>query len=247
MTRRPALFAFLFSCILLQALAGPQAWAAAPLRASTLLEQDPATTVAERVLREAYRRIGLELQVLAMPGERSLVSANLGDTDAELYRRAGIDKAYPQLLMVPVPLLTYEIVVFTKATSFTVEGWESLRPYRLGFVKGIKIVEEMTAGMKQEPVATMQQAFTKLDLERSDLVLANRASGLAALHALPGIKGVRVLSPPLASFPVYHYLNKRHEALLPRLTAALREMERERLIQRIQDEELARHADALMR
>ena len=28
------------------------------LRASTLPEQDPATTVAERVLREAYRRIG---------------------------------------------------------------------------------------------------------------------------------------------------------------------------------------------
>ncbi|MDM4766200.1 transporter substrate-binding domain-containing protein [Pelomonas sp. SE-A7] len=216
------------------------------MRSSTLLEQDPATTVAERVMREAYRRLGLELQVQAMPGERSLISANSGETDAELYRRAGIDRLYPQLLQVPVPLLTYEIVVFTKSRPFAIEGWESLRPYRLGYVKGIKIVEEMTAGMKQEPVATMQQAFVKLDLGRTDLVLANRASGLAALHGLP-INGVRVLSPPLATFPVFHYLNKRHEALLPRLTATLREMERERFIRQVQEEELARYAEAVTR
>lgn len=211
---------------------------AAVIRASTLLEPDPATTVAERVMREAYRRLGLGLEVLSLPGERSLLSANSGEHDAELYRKAGIEQAYPNLLMVPVPLQTYEIVAFSKAVApFVLKGWESLRPYRLGYVKGIKIIEERTAGMQTETVATMLQAFTKLELGRTDLVLANRVSGLATLraHRFPGVSA---LAPPLASFPVFHYLHRRHRELLGPLTAVLREMERERFISRVQDDVL---------
>lgn len=212
---------------------------AAVIRASTLLEPDPATTVAERVMREAYRRLGLGLEVLSLPGERSLLSANSGEHDAELYRKAGIEQSYPNLLMVPVALQTYEIVAFTKSVPpFVLKGWESLRPYRLGYVKGIKIIEERTAGMQAETVATMLQAFTKLELGRTDLVLANRVSGLATLkaHRLPG---VMVLAPPLASFPVFHYLHRRHRALLAPLTAVLRDLERERFIARVQEDVLA--------
>ena len=213
------------------------------MRISTLLEQDPATQVAERVLREAYRQLGRELQVQSMPGERSLISANVGDTDGELYRRAGIDRLYPNLLMVPVPLLQYEIVVFTRRWNFKVQGWESLRPYRLGFVKGIKIIEENTRGMQLETVATLQQAFVKMELDRTDLVLSNRLSGLASLRQ-HRFQGVQQLQPPLAAFPVFHYLNKKHEALLAPLGEALRELERSGFIRRIGDEVAAQYRDA---
>jgi polar amino acid transport system substrate-binding protein len=218
-------------------LAGPLR-AQATMQISTLLEHDPATTVAERVLTEAYKRMGINLKVLYLPGERSLVNANNGETDGELYRRAGIEQGYPNLLRVPVALMTYEIVAFARKPELQVQGWDSLRPYRLGFVKGIKIVEEKTQHMKVESVATMHQAFSKLELDRTDLVLSNRVSGLAALSALK-FTDIHALSPPLASFPVYHYLNKRYEALLPRLTAVLREMERDKLIAGIQQEMLS--------
>lgn len=224
---------------LLGMLASPAQAQSVVMRVSTLLEPDPATTVAERVMREAYRRLGLGLEVLSLPGERSLLSANAGECDAELYRKAGIGQAYPNLLMVPVPLQTYEIVAFSKSVPpFVLKGWESLRPYRLGYVKGIKIIEEHTAGMQAETVATMLQAFTKLELGRTDLVLANRVSGLATLraHRFPG---VAVLAPPLASFPVFHYLHRRHRDLLAPLTAVLRDLERERFIARVQDDVLA--------
>ncbi|MBB4844181.1 polar amino acid transport system substrate-binding protein [Paucibacter oligotrophus] len=217
----------------------PQSARAQPLmRISTLLEGDPATLIAERVMREAYLRLGIALEVQAMPGERSLISANSGETDGELYRKMGIDKSYPQLIRVPVPLQTYEIVVFTKLEPFKVEGWESLRPYKIGFVKGIKIIEEKTLGMQAESVATMHQAFTKLDRGRSELVLANRVTGLASLRAHQ-FQGVKVLLPPLASFFVYHYLNKKHAALVPKLSEVLKHMEQERTLQRIKEDVLA--------
>ncbi|MGM9515367.1 substrate-binding periplasmic protein [Roseateles sp. DB2] len=235
-TRRLAVLA-LTCCSPSLALAGEP-----PLRISTLLEQDPATQVAERVLREAYRQLGRELQVLSMPGERSLLSANTGETDGELYRRAGIDTLYPNLLRVPVELLQYEIVVFSRRWNFKVQGWDSLRPYRLGFVKGIKIIEENTKGMQLEPVATLQQAFVKMELDRSDLVLSNRLSGLASLRQ-HGVQGVVQLQPPLATFPVFHYLHRRHEALLAPLTQALRELERSGFIRRTGEEVALQYRD----
>lgn len=230
--------------VLALACCPPLALAVEPaLRVSTLLEQDPATQVAERVLREAYHQLGRELQVQGMPGERSLISANTGETDGELYRKAGIDQLYPNLLRVPVALLQYEIVVFSRRWNFKVQGWESLKPYRLGFVKGIKIIEENTRGMQLEPVATLQQAFVKMDLDRSDLVLSNRLSGLASLRQ-HGIHGVAQLQPPLAAFPVFHYLHRRHEDLVAPLTQALRELERSGFIRRTSEELAAQYRDA---
>lgn len=208
------------------------------MRVSTLLEEDPATLIAERVMREAYLRLGIALEVEAMSGERSLISANSGETDGELYRKIDVDKVYTNLVRIPVALQTYEVVVFTKGESFKVEGWDSLRPYKIGFVKGIKIIEEKTIGLHAESVATMHQAFTKLDRGRTDLVIANRITGLASVRAHQ-FHGVKVLLPPLASFPVFHYVNRKHEALVPRLTQTLKGMEQDRTLKRIKEDVLA--------
>ncbi|XLZ68781.1 transporter substrate-binding domain-containing protein [Massilia sp. SR12] len=200
---------------------------------STLVGTDPATVIAEQIMREAYRRLGINLVLHRLPGERTLIQANEGKMDGELYRKLGMEREYPNLVIVPVPLQTYEIVIFSRGTSFVVNGWDSLRPYTLGFVRGIKIVQENTHGMKIEAVATMPQAFEKMMMGRTDLVLGNRSSGIAVIRAL-NLEGISVLEPPLASFPVYHYVHKRHEALVPELTRMLRQMQADKTIERLQ-------------
>ncbi|MTW11957.1 transporter substrate-binding domain-containing protein [Pseudoduganella eburnea] len=217
-------------CGLLPACAAAQA--SPVMNVSTLVGDDPAATVAELVLREAYRRLGRTLVVHQLPGERSLVYANDGKMDGELYRKLGLGRDYPNLLIVPVPLLTFELVIFTRGTSFVVNGWDSLRPYTLGFMRGNKIAQENTKGMKVEQVSTMQQAFEKLVMGRTDLVLGHRASGMAVVRSQK-LEGITVLEPPLASFPVYHYLNRKHEALVPELTRVLKQMQADRTIERI--------------
>jgi polar amino acid transport system substrate-binding protein len=213
------------------------AWAAAQampvMNISTLTGDDPAAVIAELVLREAYRRLGRTLVVHQLPGERSLVYANEGKMDGELYRKLGLDRDYPNLAIVPVPLLTFELVIFTRGTSFVVNGWDSLRPYTMGFVRGNKIAQENTKGMKVEQVPTMHQAFEKLMMGRTDLVLGHRASGMAVVRSQK-LEGITVLEPPLASFPVYHYVNRKHEALVPELTRVLKQMQADRTIERIQ-------------
>ena len=203
------------------------------MKISTLVGDDPAATLSEHILREAYQRLGRAVTVHRLPGERTLMYANEGRMDGELYRKLGLDREYPNLVIVPVPLQTYELVIFTRGTSFPVNGWESLRPYTLGFVRGNKIVQENTRDMKTEPVPTLSHAFEKLNMGRTDLVLGHRASGLAVVKSLQ-LDGITILEPPLASFPVYHYVNKKHAALVPELTRVLRQMQADRSMERIQ-------------
>lgn len=208
------------------------------LQISTLIEKDPATKIAERIMEIAYRRLGMSMNVHYLPGERSLRSANNGEMDAELYRKLGMDRDYPNLVIVPVPLLTYEIVIFTNGTNFVVNGWESLRPYTIGFVKGIKIIEQNTIGMKLESAPTVRQAFQKMLLGRSDIVVSNRISGQAVLDEMKQTD-ITALAPPLATFPVFHYLNKKHAALVPALTEILQKMQKDKTIESIQNAVMA--------
>lgn len=231
------------SCLTCLPIRLTQAQETVTMQISTLLEIDPATTIAERVLQEAYRRLGMSIGVIKVPGERSLFSADHGQVDGELYRKLGMEREYPNLRIVPVPLLTYEIVIFTLGTTFVVNGWDSLRPFTIGFVKGIKIIEQNTQGMKLEPTATMRQAFLKMTLGRSDIVVANRNSGLSVLKEMK-LQEVKVLEPPLATFPVFHYLHKKHEALIPKLTTVLQQMQKEKVIEKIQKAVMAEHFSA---
>ncbi|MBY0573538.1 MAG: transporter substrate-binding domain-containing protein, partial [Undibacterium sp.] len=137
-----------------------------------------------------------------------------------------------------IPLLTYEIVVFSRGTEFNVQNWNSLRPFSIGFVKGIKVLEQNTVGMRIETAASLRLAFLKMMLGRSDIVLANRLSGIFTLKQLNNTE-IKILNPPLVRFPVYHYLHRKHAALLPQLEAVLSQMQKEKRIEQIQTEVIA--------
>jgi polar amino acid transport system substrate-binding protein len=58
---------------------------------------------------------------------------------------------------------------------------------------------------------------------RVDVALAEYFDILPTLSRL-GLGEVRILSRPMASNPMYHYLNRRHADLVPRIDAVLRDM-----------------------
>ncbi|MEJ6000174.1 substrate-binding periplasmic protein [Paucibacter soli] len=193
----------------------------AVLHISTLADPEPASLASEQLLRDAYRQLGIEIRIERMPGARSLLSANSGATDGELHRKAGLEHDYPNLIRVPVALQQYELVAFARDPDLDVSDWHRLRLLRVAYVRGMRIVEEHLADMQPMPVASLTQAFQMLRRGRVDLVLANRVSGMTIAHSL-GADRVVALEPPLAAFPVFHYLNKRHAELADPLAAALR-------------------------
>lgn len=196
--------------------------------------------VSERVLSEAYARLGMSFVLEAYPGVRSLRSADSGFVDGELSRQGGLEKTHPDLVRVPVAVNQLEAVVFTRGLAFQVRGWTSLKPYRVGIRRGVAFAENGTAsaGITAQTVDGVEQLFRLLMADRVDLVVLARLNGLEAIEAL-GAKDIHPLDPPVESVPLFHYLHIHHRDLVPKLTDVLNQMAQKGRIRQIREDFIA--------
>ncbi len=74
------------------------------------------------IIKEAYKKIGINVTFIDFPGARALVMSTQGETDGEIGRMNGLDKKYPTLIKVPVIYAYMESAVFTKKLQFEVTG-----------------------------------------------------------------------------------------------------------------------------
>jgi len=178
------------------------------------------------VTREAFRRIGVEVQVVSLPAERALRLADDGRIDGEVGRVGGLEKLYPNLVRVPESVVRVELTAFSRDPAIPAE-FAALRSRAVGLVRGWKFFEQGMAGGEQVVTASdPEQLFRLLALGRVDVALYERSMGTALLMAL-GMRDVYRLEPPLARPEVYTYLHRRHAALVPQLADALRAMKRD--------------------
>lgn len=200
---------------------------------------DIESRVTQAVLKEAYKQLGISLTVTELPAERALVESNAGRSDGEVNRIEGLDAHYPNLMRVPVSVGRAEVVVFSKTAKFQVNGWDSLKPYAIGIRIGMKFVEQGSAGMNVRKTSTAESGFQDLDRGVVDVTLQLRDDGLTILHGMK-LQGITMLEPPLASIRLYHYLHKKHRALVPKITEVLRKMEAKGQIEAIRKRETNR-------
>jgi polar amino acid transport system substrate-binding protein len=175
--------------------------------------------------KEAFRRIGVEFKLVSLPSERSLHSANIGEVDGEGLRIAGLSGQYPNLVQVPERYIGISFVAFARDATIRLEqGWESLKPHRVAFINGWKMFEANASGARSvSKVDQPEQLFRMLDSGRVDIALYTRADGIALARSM-GLGAIVPIAPPLKDVDMYLYLNRKHEALAPRLAQALREM-----------------------
>lgn len=203
---------------------------------ATLMDSVPVMIISEKVLSEAYKRLGMTIAIKAFPGERALQTANAGLVDGELYRKEGIEQTYPNLIRVPVAITEGEIVVFTTGKRFPVQGWQSLLPYKVGYIRGVKVIESsLMPGTKAVPVRNITELFRLQKAGITDVVVETRTSGLKAIKALE-LKDIFILEPPLLTFKLYHYLHKKNQNLIKPLSTVLEQMEKEGVIRDIQQQ-----------
>ncbi|MES2263239.1 MAG: transporter substrate-binding domain-containing protein [Pseudomonadota bacterium] len=195
--------------------------------------------VSRQVLQEAYRHIGIDLITATAPTERSLSDSNRGLLDGQLARIAGLEEQYPNLVRIPVPIVTVDAVAFTKQARFDVKGWDSLRPYRIGIVQGQKFATNGTRGMQVVSLPSTEQLFIELDAGHIDVAVSTRIEGVLMTRQIKA-QHIILLEAPLEKIILYHYVHQRHRALVPQLTAVLDKMEKDGRIDAIRRQILAR-------
>ncbi|WP_159084820.1 substrate-binding periplasmic protein [Dongshaea marina] len=179
--------------------------------------------ISAEVLREAYAPLGIEVRLQILPPPKTLAMANSGVVDGELNRIQGVEQQYPNLLRVPVAVNYIEMMVVTNGMLFKVDGWQSLRTYRIGYKSGIKLAEQATRGMYITSYLSDKKLLHDLKSGKIDLILVGRMEALDHLARQPD-SNIKMLEPPLVKMKLYHYLNQKHRALLPEITRQLQQM-----------------------
>lgn len=179
-----------------------------------------------RALKEAYDELGIQFTLVNLPARRALKQSNRGLVDGELVRIAGIDKKFKNLIPIPIPLYDIEVVAFGNKSDISVSSWEDLTAYNIGFLAGMKIVEKNVKGSKYVAVPGMEKLLQLVDRSRVALGVLPRISLYRQVSKLK-LTGLNVIEPPLMRKPIFHYLHKKHQSLVPRLTKILQKMQRD--------------------
>ena len=196
-----------------------------PVKADTIRISSPEFPEAEavtRVLKEAYGKIGHDIELVHRPAKRSLFEVNSGLSDAELVRVIGAANEFPNLVRVPEPVFALSISVVVNTNSkLSVRSWEELGKHDVVYPRGYKILDVRTQGMNAV-LATDASAVAKLVKGgRVDVGLLITSD---AFRLSSEIGGFVVLEPPLEVVTLYHFLNVKHRRLVPALEEILIEM-----------------------
>lgn len=182
------------------------------------------TVISEVILRKAYNKLGIGIAIKEYPGERALKLANAGRVAGDVQRIDGLGEKYQNLIQVRPAINFIEGAVFSKTARITVSGWDSLKPHRIGLIRGIKFAEINTKGMKTEKVPDYENLFRMLQKGRVDIAISPRLNGHYQLKRL-GITGIHELLPPVQKFQLFHYLHKKNVNLVPKLSQVLSAMQ----------------------
>lgn len=192
---------------------------------------DPIADISSRVLTKAYQRIGLKINFIELPAERSLLKSNEGSLDGEVNRIIGMEKIYTNLILIPIPINSFVGVAFSKNHNFSVDGWDSLRPYSIAIRIGSKFAEYGTRDMNVTTFPTYDKVFELVSQDRYDICIASVVTGLFYIKK-NGLKGIKVLDPPLTNFKLYHYLHKKNKNWVAGISRSLQQMQQEGEISR---------------
>lgn len=203
------------------------------------IEKSSYATISERVLQEAYNRLGIKLVVNSLPAQRAISDANSGISDGELYRIKNIHLKYKNLLMVPIPVGIMEGVAITKNAALDISGWDDLASHRVCIRNGVKFAEAGTRNIKAHAVNSNDQLFRMLGENRCEVIIIAHLTSIPLGLNFTKREGTKIYHSVLQIYPLYHYLHKKNAKLLPSLSKVLKEMENEGVISKIRSDYIA--------
>ena len=205
--------------------------AAGPLRAQEVIRlariaDIPDQYVGGEMLRAVYAKLNIQLEFEDVPGKRALALSSAGEVDGEIQRIGTLSRDYPTLIQVRPAINYIEPAVFTAKLHFDVDGWNSIRDYSIGIVRGVGSSEAGTRGMTRVTATTsLDNLVSMLDADRFDVMVTDLFSVLVAVRKLNLQARIYPLSPPLERIRIYHYLHERHRDLVPKVGKVIEQME----------------------
>ena len=230
-------------------LHAPPAWPApaAPFVMGTIqTDETYSGKWVRKIYGEAFRRLGVRLEVTAFPTQRLSVLTDHAGVDGDVARVYGYAAAHADLVRVEEPVMEVVLALFTTDSSRVLKRLEDLPASGLRgiYLRGVAICENTL-----RPLLTPDRLTdTTEESQGLSMMLAGRADfyctsdlSMQTLLRRAEFKEVRTLRKLLVlndALAFYPYLHRKHAELAPRLAAVLKQMKAEGLIERYRLEAL---------
>jgi len=181
--------------------------------------------VASEILTELYARLGYDIEIRPMAAGRAAIESTSGQVDGDVGRIRSFNADAPDLIRVPTPFYRGYTAAFVRMDSgIDAIGKEDLPKYRVARIRGVVNTNLLTEGVERvTDFGDLETMFRFLELGRADVAVTNTIGGGITLSNL-GMTDIGPLEPPLETRDFYHFIHRRHEALVPTLDALIREM-----------------------
>jgi polar amino acid transport system substrate-binding protein len=198
-----------------------------------------------RLYGEAFRRLGLRVELPTYPTLRIGVLVDQGTIGGEVARARVYADAHPELIRVDESVLDIEFALFTANAALDLKRLDDLpaMKLRVNFRRGVLYCEKALASVlppeQISDVTQIEQGLMMLLTSRTDFFCDIDLAVLSALGS-PEFKDVTTIRKALVleTAPLFPYLSRKHAELAPRLAAVLKEMKAEGLIERYRLEAL---------
>lgn len=201
----------------------------------------PGKGLATRILNEALALNGDKAEVVFLPWQRALNESREGHYDALMPAYLSADRSRD--FYTSMPLLDSQLGFFhrrDRAIAYNPADLNSLRPYRIGVVRGYVNQADFDAAdfLNKEVVTSDWQNLEKLLRGRLDLAVVDRYTGyqLLARNAPALREQLEFIQPPLEVKPLYVLIPKVRsggEALAANLDRSLRTLRQSGRLQQL--------------
>lgn len=198
-----------------------------------------------RAYQEAFRRIGIPLEVETMPTERMTAMVDSGAVDGQFGRVRAYADTHPEQVRVDEPMYEVGFALWVSNPQLTLSRLQDLSAtsligvYRRGVELCQRSLSPLVASERLFSVATEHDALRMVLNGRVDYFCEIDAALQNALGS-PEFKGaaVRPLLTIGDRIAIYPYLSRKQAEMAPRLAAVLKAMKAEGVLERLRQEAL---------
>lgn len=189
------------------------------------LQSDSVSMASAAILSRAYAELKQPMQLVELPGRRTLKMLLAAELDGNLLRVAGLAQEQPALFMVPTPVVVSVVRMYAVQPQPHLANWAQLAGLRVAHRRGVIVVERnLPTEARAVPADSVAECMRMVTVAMADVCLSVEPLGspptplaeAAGLHPLDGI---------LAQVPLHHYLLDRHRKLGARLNQVLQRMQ----------------------
>ena len=195
--------------------------------------------VSQMLADEISKRSGVEIILIPFPGKRATISLQSGIIDGDFSRVAGFEKEVPGLIRIQEPINSHPYLAYTTNKKIKINGWKSLKPYRVCHLSGWKVIELNLKPYHKNLIAlnSAKQCLKFVGINRADLFISIPFITEPILREDDTKHtGFIALKPPLDFLHVYIYLLPKHAAVANKIEKSLESLKKDGTHKKILDQ-----------